>query len=102
MLKPDSGTAAVNGFDVAPKPGRVRHFVQTAVGGWLREAGKKDRSQLIQFVDHYHTVMPSTMLRFAVEHLDKTQREQYVKGTKTSSKAASKRPKLERAKTQKS
>ena len=53
-------------------------LVQKAVGGWVREAGKKDLQKLISFLDKYAATMPRTMLRYAVEHLDKTQREHYL------------------------
>lgn len=47
------------------------HLIHTAVGGWLREAGKKDRPRLLRFLDAHATTMPRTALRFAIEHLDK-------------------------------
>lgn len=53
-------------------------LVQKAVGGWVREAGKKDLQKLINFLDKYAATMPRTMLRYAVEHLDKDQREHYL------------------------
>lgn len=53
-------------------------LVQKAVGGWVREAGKKNLQQLLSFLDKYAATMPRTMLRYAVEHLDKAQREQYL------------------------
>ena len=46
------------------------HFVQTAVGSWLREAGKRDPSRLLTFLDLYAARMPRTALRFAIEKLD--------------------------------
>ena len=53
-------------------------LVQKAVGGWLREAGKKDLQKLLSFLDKYAASMPRTMLRYAIEHLDKDQREHYL------------------------
>jgi 3-methyladenine DNA glycosylase AlkD len=53
-------------------------LVQKAVGGWLREAGKKDLQKLIRFLDKYAATMPRTMLRYAIEHLEKDQREHYL------------------------
>lgn len=53
-------------------------LVQKAVGGWLREAGKKDLQKLLSFLDKYAATMPRTMLRYAIEHLDKDQREHYL------------------------
>ena len=53
-------------------------LVQKAVGGWVREAGKKDLQKLLGFLDNYAASMPRTMLRYAIEHLDKDQREHYM------------------------
>jgi 3-methyladenine DNA glycosylase AlkD len=53
-------------------------LVQKAVGGWVREAGKKNLQQLLSFLDKYAATMLRTMLRYAVEHLDKAQREHYL------------------------
>jgi 3-methyladenine DNA glycosylase AlkD len=53
------------------------HFVQTAVGGWVREAGKRDRDRLRGFLDAYAATMPRTTLRFAAEKLDPAERQRY-------------------------
>lgn len=53
-------------------------LIHKAVGGWVREAGKKDRQRLRSFLDKHATTMPRTMLRYAVEHLDKEQRTRYL------------------------
>jgi 3-methyladenine DNA glycosylase AlkD len=53
-------------------------LIHKAVGGWLREAGKKDRQRLLSFLDKYAATMPRTALRYAIEHLDKKQREHYM------------------------
>jgi 3-methyladenine DNA glycosylase AlkD len=53
-------------------------LVQKAVGGWVREAGKKDLQKLLGFLDQYAASMPRTMLRYAIEHLEKDQREHYL------------------------
>lgn len=53
-------------------------LVQKAVGGWVREAGKKDLKKLLRFLDKYASTMPRTVLRYAIEHLEKEQREHYL------------------------
>lgn len=52
-------------------------LIHKAVGGWLREAGKKDRERLLRFLNEHAAAMPHTMLRYAMEHLDKDQRAHY-------------------------
>jgi 3-methyladenine DNA glycosylase AlkD len=54
-------------------------LIHKAVGGWLREAGKKDLKKLLTFVDQYAATMPRTALRYAVEHLEKKQRNYYLR-----------------------
>jgi DNA alkylation repair enzyme len=53
-------------------------LIHKATGGWLREAGKKDRQGLLGFLDKHAATMPRTMLRYAIEHLDKEQRTHYM------------------------
>ena len=53
-------------------------LVQKAVGGWVREAGKKNMQRLLDFLDQYAATMPRTILRYAIEHLEKEQREHYL------------------------
>jgi 3-methyladenine DNA glycosylase AlkD len=60
-------------------------LIHKAVGGWLREAGKKDRQRLLGFLDKHAAAMPRTMLRYAIEHLDKDERTHYM-GMKGESK----------------
>lgn len=54
------------------------HFIHTAVGGWIREAGKKDPQRLLDFLNKHAAIMPRTALRYALEHLDKKTREAYM------------------------
>jgi 3-methyladenine DNA glycosylase AlkD len=53
-------------------------LIHKAAGGWLREAGKKDRQRLLRFLDKYAATMPRTALRYAIERLDKKLREHYL------------------------
>lgn len=55
-----------------------QHFIHTAVGGILREAGKKDRLRLLNLLDQHAAMMPRILLRYAVEHLDKEHRDRYL------------------------
>ncbi len=53
-------------------------LIHKAAGGWLREAGKRDSKRLLSFLDKYAATMPRTFLRYAIERLDKKQREHYL------------------------
>jgi hypothetical protein len=44
----------------------------------LRAAGDVDRQKLLDFLDHHAATMPRTLLRYAIEHLDKEQRAYYL------------------------
>jgi 3-methyladenine DNA glycosylase AlkD len=52
-------------------------LIHKAAGGWIREAGKKDPQKLLTFLDRYAATMPRTMLRYAIEHLNKKQKDYY-------------------------
>ena len=54
-------------------------LIHKAVGSWIREAGKKDKLVLIEFLDQFATKMPRTMLRYAIEKLDKKEKDYYMK-----------------------
>jgi 3-methyladenine DNA glycosylase AlkD len=45
-------------------------LIRKAVGGMLREVGKRDQSRLIAFLERHAHEMPRVMLRHAVERLD--------------------------------
>lgn len=53
-------------------------LVQKAVGSWVREAGKRDKLALIEFLDTHSTKMPKTMLRYAVEKLSPSEKKYYL------------------------
>jgi len=54
------------------------HFVQTAVGSWLREAGKRDEERLKAFLNEFAETMPRVTLRFAIEKFDPKLRKYYL------------------------
>jgi 3-methyladenine DNA glycosylase AlkD len=54
-------------------------LIHKATGWMLREVGKRvDRADLLGFLDEHATVMPRTMLRYAIEHLDPHTRAHYL------------------------
>jgi len=54
-------------------------LIHKAAGSWIREAGKRDKMKLLEFLDKYAPVMPRTMLRYAIEKLNKKQKDYYMK-----------------------
>lgn len=50
-------------------------LIHKAVGGWIRHAGGP---KLIAFLDKFAARMPRTMLRYAIEKLDKETKEHYM------------------------
>src|SRR5437867_2526927 len=53
-------------------------LINKAVGGWVREAGKRDRRKLLSFLDKHAATMPRVALRYAIEHLERQQRDHYL------------------------
>lgn len=53
-------------------------LIHKATGWMLRVAGQKDRQKLLSFLDQYAATMPRTLLRYALEHFDKEQRDHYM------------------------
>lgn len=53
-------------------------LIHKATGGWIRQAGKSNKTQLLGFLDKYAASMPRTTLRYAIEHLDAMQKKHYM------------------------
>ena len=53
-------------------------LMHKACGWMLREAGKQDLQALRLFLDQHVTVMPRTMLRYAIEKMSKTERAEWL------------------------
>jgi 3-methyladenine DNA glycosylase AlkD len=57
-----------------------RHdLIHKAVGWMLREVGKRDATAQEAFLEEYWSVMPRTMLRYAIERLPENKRLRYKK-----------------------
>lgn len=53
-------------------------LVHKATGWMLRFAGDKDKARLLSFLDTHAATMPRVALRYAIEKLDKKQRDHYL------------------------
>lgn len=57
------------------------HDLMHKANGWLlREMGKVDEDELIDFLNLHYRKMPRTCLRYAIEKLDEGIRQDYMKG----------------------
>lgn len=54
------------------------HFVKTAVGSWIREAGKRDEVRLKNFLNKYAAIMSRVTLRLAIEKIEPVLRKHYL------------------------
>lgn len=55
-------------------------LMHKAVGWMLKEVGRRDQALLIEFLKPRYRSMPRTMLRTAIEKMDKNSRQAYLKG----------------------
>ncbi len=56
------------------------HDLMHKANGWLlREMGKKSTPELLDFLDLHYKQMPRTCLRYAIEKLDASQKDLYMK-----------------------
>ena len=55
-------------------------LIHKATGWMLREIGKRDVETEKAFLDRFSTVMPRTMLRYAIERLHQQDRRYYLQG----------------------
>ena len=54
-------------------------LIHKAVGWLLREAGKRDKEALVEYLEPRYQTMPRTMLRYAIEKFPEAVRQQYLK-----------------------
>lgn len=54
-------------------------LIHKASGWMLREMGKVNKEALLNFLDEFALKMPRTTLRYAIERLDETTRQYYLK-----------------------
>lgn len=58
------------------------HLIHKACGWMLREAGKRDKATLINFLNKFASQMPRVMLRYSIEKLSDEERKSYLRAPK--------------------
>ncbi|MBT4519137.1 MAG: DNA alkylation repair protein [Halieaceae bacterium] len=70
-----------NVFEIAHILLKDEHdLIHKAVGWMLREAWKKDAHEMEKFLKTHYRNMPRTMLRYAIEKMPESRRQNYLKG----------------------
>lgn len=62
--------------------GDTEDLLHKATGWLLRAAGDRDKKKLFDFLEEHSATMPRTALRYALEHVDKSQRDYFMQQKK--------------------
>jgi 3-methyladenine DNA glycosylase AlkD len=54
-------------------------LMHKACGWMLREVGKRDKMILVNFIQAHLTIMARTMLRYSIEKMEETERQEFLK-----------------------
>ncbi len=73
-----SSTFALAEYFLAQEPRPMHDLMQKATGWMLREAGKRNKAVLTDFLEKHAATMPRTMLRYSIEKLSKEERLHYM------------------------
>jgi 3-methyladenine DNA glycosylase AlkD len=69
----------IDTFAISEKLLHHQHdLIHKAVGWMLREVGKRDKEQLVTFLDEHAIEMPRTALRYAIEKFPEQERQYYL------------------------